>query len=350
MLGFLSKLNNPISKEEVAKILSLSPKALEAFEQAYIGSILNSNTMPENFFEVNSRQAVTTMSEDPNGIKDSQLEDIKIRIVNELLSKANIWKFDGKSASTIKVINTSTQQPVTNEEINTLTEHLRPQLTGNLMKIDIDEPSYIILLDYYKRFLTEKEPRKRQLYYHLFRQGLDILDLDDITRLMIATNKNSMGHWLPGITEAALTTGVLKIPKTTIVKIPTTMLQLTRCEFEELTSTTKDIVNEFCRQAFGLDETKDYFIKTGTYSSKFDFRNAYVHEPKEVREIGEYLLFIHYQALRMASSLSTPTIYGVSTTDEWVVREFIHDVEKNPCIYKGLPLHTEYRIFVDFDI
>ena len=27
----------------------------------------------------------------------------------------------------------------------------------------------------------------------------------------------------------------------------------------------------------------------------------------------------------------------------------IEDVEKNPTIYKGLPLHTEYRVFVDFD-
>lgn len=61
------------------------------------------------------------------------------------------------------------------------------------------------------------------------------------------------------------------------------------------------------------------------------------------------LLFIHYQALQMASPLSKPCIYGVSTTNEWVVREFIPDTEGNPCIYKGLPLHTEYRVFVDCD-
>lgn len=51
----------------------------------------------------------------------------------------------------------------------------------------------------------------------------------------------------------------------------------------------------------------------------------------------------------MASPLATPRFYGVSTTNEWVVREFIEDVEGNPSIYKGLPLHTEYRVFVDFD-
>ena len=51
----------------------------------------------------------------------------------------------------------------------------------------------------------------------------------------------------------------------------------------------------------------------------------------------------------MAGPLSQPSIYGVSTTNEWVVREFIPDKENNGCIYHGLPLHTEYRVFVDFD-
>lgn len=37
------------------------------------------------------------------------------------------------------------------------------------------------------------------------------------------------------------------------------------------------------------------------------------------------------------------------SNNEWVVREFIDDKENNPTIYNGLPLHTEYRVFVDFD-
>lgn len=101
--------------------------------------------------------------------------------------------------------------------------------------------------------------------------------------------------------------------------------------------------------AFGLELDKDYFIKTGTYSSKFDFRNCHVYGEKEVAELGEYLTFIQFQAFQMASPLSQPIIYGVSTTNEWVVREFIPDKENNPVIYKGLPLHTEYRLFIDAD-
>jgi hypothetical protein len=42
------------------------------------------------------------------------------------------------------------------------------------------------------------------------------------------------------------------------------------------------------------------------------------------------------------------TIYGAATTNQFAVREYIHDTEGNPCIYNGLPLHTEYRVFVEF--
>lgn len=51
----------------------------------------------------------------------------------------------------------------------------------------------------------------------------------------------------------------------------------------------------------------------------------------------------------MAGPLTQPSIVGAATTNEFAVREFIQDKEQNPCIYQGLPLHTEYRVFVDFD-
>lgn len=158
-----------------------------------------------------------------------------------------------------------------------------------------------------------------------------------------------MGYWLPRLVYAVKQQSFFKVPNTTIIKVPLTLLQLTRQDYGSLTPTTLRIVDEFCQKVFDLDESKDYFIKTGTYSSKFDFRNCHVYGAKEVRELGEYLLYIHFQALQMASPLSNPSIYGVSTTNEWVVREFIEDKENNPTIYKGLPLHTEYRVFVDFD-
>lgn len=349
MFDFLEKKRSEsITKEELATMLSTSPEALAAFEQAYASKVLQADEASTNFFDINSRQAAAMKNSLPTQ-KNDTIDDIKKRIVLELLSKTSSWVYDGKSVTIHNGDENDITSYVSLEEIHALPEHLRPQLTGRYMQVDMQDPSYITLLDYYKHFLEEKDPRRKKQFYDLFRQGLDILDLDDITRKIIAMNKNSMGYWLPKVINAAISTGVIKVPKTSIVKVPTSMLQLTRLPYQSLTRTTLDIVNEFCKQAFSLDTSKEYFIKTGTYSSKFDFRNAKVCDPKEVSEIGEYLLYIHYQALQMASFLARPTIYGVSTTDEWVVREFIQDIENNPCIYKGLPLHTEYRVFVDFD-
>lgn len=51
----------------------------------------------------------------------------------------------------------------------------------------------------------------------------------------------------------------------------------------------------------------------------------------------------------MAGPLVKPCSIGTATTNEWVVREYIADCEGNTTIYKGLPLRTEYRAFVDLD-
>ena len=104
-----------------------------------------------------------------------------------------------------------------------------------------------------------------------------------------------------------------------------------------------------------MDDSKDYFIKTGVFSSKYEFRNAHVHGEKEVQELGEYLLFIHYQACMFASPMNNVSCYGAGTTTDWVVREYIPPVydksypDGYPYIYHGLPLRTEYRVFIDGD-
>lgn len=334
-----------ISSDDIAKILDTDPAKLKAFEQSYQKNILTQDPS-ENFFEVNAKQ----MAKEKEGVipQTPVIQDMINRIVQELLNRTVVWTYKNGNVEKKKLLS-KIENPVTNEEILNLPEDLRPQLTGSLMQVDMKMPSYIHLIDMYQTFRREKNSKKRQLVYGMFRQGLDILDLDDITVQMIATNPNSMGHWLPQIAKAASVQDFLKIPNTTIISVPTPMLQLTRLDYMSLTRTTLDIVDQFCKEVFELDENKEYFIKTGTYSSKFDFRNAHVHGAKEVRELGEYLLFIHHQACQMASPMNNKCIYGVSTTNEWVVRDFIPDKENAVCIYKGLPLHTEYRIFVDFD-
>lgn len=332
--------NKSITREEMADLLKMSPDSLEEFEKSY-KEILDTIPNSDNLFEFNAKHASSAIKE------GSIEEEIVDKIVDELMSQVNIYTYDG-SESIIegkKLLG----EPVTLEEINSLDPVNRPQLTGTLMKKEIEQDSYKILLDQYNRSLNDKNKEKRRIYKGLFRQGLDILDLDPITYQIIGCNKNTMGYWFPKLVTALGSDDFFKLPKTKIMKVPLSLLQLTRTDYEKLTNTTLEIVDRFCKKAFELNNEKDYFIKTGTYSSKFDFRNAHVEKGDEVNDIGEYLLFIHFQALQIASPLNNKPIYGVSTTNEWVVREFIEDVENNPCIYKGMPLHTEYRVFVDFD-
>ena len=336
-----------IGKDEIAKLLGTNKEAFEAFEKAYANCVLDKPADKNDLFRLNSRQASGLTSRKSDNPED--INDLCKRIVNELLAQTICYVYDGSDGKTVYPEYEPSDTTVTPEEVNRIPKKYRPWLTGTAAVKDMNCDSYPMLLTLYKKFLESNDIRSKKESYHIFRQGLDILDVDPVMYLMIGQNQNSMGYWLPKLVDAVKKHGFFKIPKTTVVRVPLTLLQLTRCNYMSLNASTKKIVDDYCMKAFDLDVSKDYFIKTGTYSSKFDFRNCKVTGEKEVRELGEYLLFIHFQALQMASPLSRPCIYGASTTNEWVVREFITDSENNPTIYKGLPLHTEYRIFVDFD-
>lgn len=319
-----------LSKDELARILETSPEILERFEQSYRLNILPNTPCSRN------------QPEHPPVAMSDFLE----RIVDELMGQTKTFHFDGNlEHRTQEYLCFPGPEGVSKEELEAIPLGGRPQLTGNLVCRDTPGDSASAALFFYNEYLKTGDKE----FYHLFRQGLDILDLDPIIYEILGTNPNSIGHWFPQLVEACRDQDFFQIPATTIAKVPITLLQLSRVGYENLNPTTLKIVDMWAEKAFKLDRPKEYFIKTGTYSSKFDFRNAYVHGEKEVRELGEYLLYIQCEANRMASPLNTPSIYGVSTTNEWVVREFIHDKEANPCIYKGLPLHTEYRVFVDCD-
>ena len=338
-------------KEAIAKMLKLDPSKINEFEAAYKQYALDA-VDKENLFAVNAKQAAELKKEQNSGAEDTETcEELVSRIVSELLAQTEVLKVRNGRVFVPKALPEPDTKPVTNADLSWLPKEIRPQLTGSLMKIDIEEPAFISLLEMLNLSKTSPSAKVRAKAYQTFRWGLDTLDLDPVTYAMLGMNPNSMGNWLPQITAGVGERGFFRIPDTTVIKVPLTLLQLTRVDYSTLTPTTLRIVDEFCHRIFELDDEKDYFIKTGTYSSKFDFRNAHVHGAKEVQELGEYLLYIHYQALLMASPLVSRPTYGVSTTNEWVVREFIPDVEGGNSVFilKGLPLRTEFRVFVDFD-
>ena len=333
-------------KAAIAKLLQVNPEALADFDEAYKRACLAEEDYSEDVKAAIRQRMMKHKDDIDHGIVD--------RIVSELLQETVRWSYDGEKtfADEYAMLPSPNNNPVTVEEIKRIPLEIRPQLTGDMMMPGLaGPPSYMAILPFYAEYLKDPKTRNAMGFYHRFRQGLDMLDLDAVTYRMLGMNKDSIGYWLPPMIAPIEKEGFFHIPKTTIIKVPLPLLQLTRLDYDSMTATTMAILNKFCFEAFRLDENGDYFIKTGVMSSKFDFRNARVHEPKEIRELGEYLLFLHNHASQLAcydlSGRNSPSIYGAATTNEWCVREFIPDKDNRPTIYNGLPLHTEYRAFVD---
>lgn len=343
------KEDKPFSYEELAAMLKTDPDALKTFDEVYKTQVLESRELHENMLQWNSATIKAIL--DKKVYFPPELNSLIDRIVDELIPETRLYIYNAKHGGYyVKYsANRDFVTDVTNKELNRYPEELRPQLTGKLMMVDVSEPSYKSLLQNYAEYKNAKNDRMKMLYYNLFRQGLDILDLDDFTYQMLEMNPISMGFWLPPLVGGLYGNKFFKVPDTKILHVPITMLQLTRLGFETLNPVTKEIVNRYCQKVFHLDRHEDYFIKTGTYSSKYEFRNAHIHEPKEVDEMGEYFLLLNHLTCSMAAPTNNRSFYGANTTNEWVVREYIKDKENNPTIYNGLPLHTEYRVFVDFD-
>ena len=327
-----------------------------SFEEEYAKAEEAERQASGNYFDKN----VKDVSQEARTVKripkhDTELlRDIVERIVSELYGQTEGFVIENGVCRPLYIrAITEKRPPVTIEEIRKLPVTLRPQLTGELQANDLSSSSGEDLLMEYMRYMQEADQKKKRYYYGRFRVGMDILDIDPVVYELLGRNRNSISHWLPYIAEAATKHGFFMIPDTTVVRVPPSLLQLTRKSYNTLTLTTLKIVDEWAIRVFGLDVNREYFIKTGIFSSKFDFRNAHVKGEKEVRELGEYLLFIQNYATSLAYFMNAKGgisgFYGVATTNEFVVRDYIRDKESNPCIYNGMPLHTEYRVFIEFD-
>ena len=324
--GINKKDKNELTVEKAVKIFKNSKEKFEEFEEFYKKNVLTE--IPENYFEVNSRQAtdkVTTAGEIDY--------DLVKRIVNELFNGTKIIEI--KNNKVIERTLECEHNPITDiNELMELDKEKQVQFTKNFSKFDISPEESLKSLIFFAKH-----------NYGMFRGGLETLDLSPALYKILDNNMNQMGYWLPKVAEIS----PFKIPDTKILKVPLSLLQLGRVfEYSELTPTTFKIINEYCKKVFKLDLNSTYFIKNGVFSSKFDFRNAKVTTPQEVAELGQYLFYIHQQACQMASLLNNKSIYGCGTTNEWIVREYIGSTVKET-IYMGLPLNTEYRIFVDFE-
>lgn len=352
MTGFLDRILNgdgprPLDVDTAAAMLRTTPGLLREFERSYHANVLDRKNAPTGPLGPDARSVIESRS--GHDLSDAVLA-LDARIVRELLADTSIIRYDGERLTAAPSLAPVPESYVTEADVDVLEPGERPQLAGELIHRQIDAVNYPLLLDMWRRATDPKRSaRQRREAYGMFRTGLDLLDLDPVMYRMLDLNPAGMGHWLPALAKANEGKTFFRIPKTTIAKAPLTLLQLSRVEYESLTAATLDVVDRWAQAAFGLNPDGEYFIKTGTFSSKYDYRNAHVTGPHEVAQIGEYLLYIQSQAVGMAGPLNEPAMYGVSTTNEMVVREYIPDRLGLPTIYMGLPLRCEYRCFIDCD-
>lgn len=352
MTGFLDRILNgdgprPLDVDTAAAMLRTTPGLLREFERSYHANVLDRKNAPTGSLGPDARSVIESRS--GHDLSDAVLA-LDARIVRELLADTSIIRYDGERLTAAPSLAPVPESYVTEADVDVLEPGERPQLAGELIHRQIDAVNYPLLLDMWRRATDPKRSaRQRREAYGMFRTGLDLLDLDPVMYRMLDLNPAGMGHWLPALAKANEGKTFFRIPKTTIAKVPMTLLQLSRVEYESLTAATLDVVDRWAQAAFGLNPDGEYFIKTGTFSSKYDYRNAHVTGPHEVAQIGEYLLYLQSQAVEMAGPLNEPAMYGVSTTNEFVVREYVPDRLGLPTIYMGLPLRCEYRCFIDCD-
>lgn len=346
---FCKKVDNvTLAKDKIAEMLSTNPEVLDKFENAYKRALTDTEN---NSGYVNAKTVNSDKTQENNSDKQKEIID---RIVSELVNDTTVYRYVNNSSEHTELVKNN--KYISPDQLTVFDKDSRPLLTGNCMTVEIPDNYKMLVTNLYdmQRAIDKGDYLKAHHLYGVFRQGLDILDLDPIMYKMLDCNVSSMGYWLPAMVKAIDKHKFFKIPNTTIAKVPLPILQLTRLDYTALNRNTLDIVDNWAQKVFDLDTDKHYFIKTGLFSSKFDFRNAKITDPKEVLDIGEYLLFIHFQSVSMAqfdlSGNKRPVMYGAATTNEWVVRDFIEDEDDEKfTIYNGLPLHTEYRVFVDFD-
>ncbi len=116
-----------------------------------------------------------------------------------------------------------------------------------------------MLLSMYMDSQSQKRSRTaRKQAYDRFRSGLDLLDLDGLMYAMIDKKSKFYGILAPALVEA-VKTGLLSRSRQPPIKVPLTLLQLTRLDYGTHTPTTLKIVDDYCYRGYLTDEKQNVF-------------------------------------------------------------------------------------------
>lgn len=166
----------------------------------------------------------------------------------------------------------------------------------------------------------------------LFKRNTPIVNKSEMF-ISYKSNPNDMGVYLPLLTPAVDQT-TLKIPFTKIITIPFELIvSIYNMDF---TTNEREALNEILQDNFlqHPELQQDVFVKSGTYSDKFNFANPLITN----QQFANHMIEVFY-----GSTL------GAGMVNHAIFREYIKPHASTPTIYNGMPLRQEIRFFVDFD-
>lgn len=106
--------------------------------------------------------------------------------------------------------------------------------------------------------------------------------------------------------------------------------------YEKDYETIENWVNKEVIPVIKKENMQLLFIKNARFSNKFNATTCFVNKETLVHGVVN----INYASLCVGAN-------GIS---ELIIRDRIrHNIQVTPCIYNGLPLRTEFRVFYDFD-
>lgn len=160
----------------------------------------------------------------------------------------------------------------------------------------------------------------------------------------LAADKNNMSFWLPKI-QGKRQFETFNVPKTAIVPVPEEIMELFFMEKQGMTQTEMMLkIMEWVRDEFVPKAEAEigggiWFVKNGGFSNKFDFRNC-KNVSSNLLRLTANIIDINYASF----------MFDTGGNTELVARQYIYaDSDSIPCIYEGMPLRNETRIFYDFD-
>lgn len=224
----LSKKYTKKELDTIALLLKDNPDRQREFENLYERFEVDAENL--NLFQQNAAKVID--KSDKFVSLSAETEVIVEQIVEELVSQTVVWE-----SSQNKVL--PLPQPVRylqNAKTLVSLQDQGLQFSGYMCKTDIPEPSSKVLLSQYQSYLKTGN----MLFYNLFRQGLDILDLDPLVYELLNHDPNTMSNWLFAIKEVVDKTNFFKIPKTRIIKVPLALL-LVQIAYEVKPMTIKEL-------------------------------------------------------------------------------------------------------------